>query len=165
MQVVARELADDITPQVDLLEMAAPVVQVPQRPPIRHLRFCAVALNIVPVLQHALRRLLAQQVTRTVVAEPDNFRLSAFRRIMLPAADFQQTVRRVVPVFRARLRRDFRRQPPRRITLQTVTDFSPRSPPYITAVTAFSALYPYARRLPPGSVCSVTRSRTSYRNR
>ncbi|ELO7938379.1 hypothetical protein QVH83_004623, partial [Salmonella enterica] len=33
VQVVARELADDITPQVDLLEMAAPVVQVPQRPP------------------------------------------------------------------------------------------------------------------------------------
>ncbi|CFY10316.1 Uncharacterised protein [Salmonella enterica subsp. enterica serovar Typhi] len=128
MQVVARELADDITPQVDLLEMSAPVVQVPQRPPVRHLRFCAVALNIVPVLQHALRRLLAQQVTRTVVAEPDNFRLSAFRRIMPPAADFQQTVRRVVPVFRARLRRDFRRQPPRRITLQTVADFSPALP-------------------------------------
>ncbi|EKY9319981.1 hypothetical protein ACLLVO_003308, partial [Salmonella enterica] len=56
VQVVARELADDITPQVDLLEMAAPVVQVPQRPPVRHLRFCAVALNIVPVLQHALRQ-------------------------------------------------------------------------------------------------------------
>ncbi len=47
---------------------------------------------------------------------------------MPPAADFQQTVRRVVPVFRARLRRDFRRQPPRRITLQTVADFPPALP-------------------------------------
>ncbi|QUJ01861.1 hypothetical protein KCP75_26205 [Salmonella enterica subsp. enterica] len=117
------------------------------------------------MLQHALRRLLAQQVTRTVVAEPDNFRLSAFRRIMLPAADFQQTVT-VVPVFPMRVSgvvfakasHAASRSRPWRISLH-----APRK--YITAVTAFSALYAYTRRLPPEIRHSVTRSRTSYRNR
>ncbi len=110
--------------------------------------------------------ILAQQVTRTVVASN---RITSGSPPLPPhhaaCGDFQRTVRRVVPVFRASPAWFSPSASPPHHASRTVI-FSPRSPPYITAVTAFSALYPACPAAAAGSVCSVTRSRTSYcRNR
>ncbi len=97
------ELADDIT-RVDLLEMAAPVVQVPQRPPVRHLRFCAVAPEhhagacSTPCAVSSLN-----QVARTVVASGRITSGSPPSAASCCCGVFNRQVRRVVPVFRARL--------------------------------------------------------------
>ncbi|GCI15263.1 hypothetical protein BvCmsJ57A_04528 [Escherichia coli] len=86
VQVVARELADDLPVQIYLLEMAAAVVQMALRSAVRKGGGSPVAQFIVLVGQDALRRLLAQHPPQSVVAEADNFRRVSFVPL---AADFQ----------------------------------------------------------------------------
>lgn len=89
MQVVARELADDLPVQVYLLEMAAAVVQMALRSAVRKGGGSPVAEFIVLMGQDALRRLLAQHPPQSVVTETDNLRGVRFPGIRPPAADFQ----------------------------------------------------------------------------
>ncbi len=89
MQGVTCELADDLTVQIYLLEMSAPVVQMALRSAVRKGGGSPVAQFIVLVGQDALRRLLAQHPPQSVVAEADNLRGVRFPGIRQPAADFQ----------------------------------------------------------------------------
>ncbi len=138
--------------EVDLLEMAAPVVRRYRSVHVRHLRFLCGCPEHRTGAAAPCARLLAQQVA-TVVAEPDNFRLSAFRRIMPPAAVSTDGPPHRTSIPCARLRRGFRRQPLPAHHAPDRDVFSPRSRRISPPSPAFSALYPYARQ-PPGSIPS-----------
>lgn len=69
MQAVTLEVADDLAVQIDLMQMAAAVVQAVEPPAVRQLGLDQVAEFVVVVLQVARRTLLAKQLAEGVVGK------------------------------------------------------------------------------------------------
>jgi hypothetical protein len=67
MQTITFEVADDLPVEIDLVQMAAAVMQAIELPAIRHLGLREVAEFVLVMLQRASRRVLAEQLTHCVL--------------------------------------------------------------------------------------------------
>ncbi len=118
VQAVAFEVADDLTVEVDLMQVAAAVVQAVEPAPVRQLGLDQVAEFVVVMLQLAAGTLFGNQLADSVVGESQCLGIA----LQISEGHSRELIHRIVAVLSAAIVGGFGDQSPERITLQPMND-------------------------------------------